>query len=58
MTQDVQNQIIGQFWGIVPIIALILVIAALLGIGYKILEKKLISAVKKKKQEKETKNKK
>lgn len=41
MTPEVQNQIIDQFWGIVPTIAVFLVIAALLGIGYKILTKKL-----------------
>lgn len=56
MTPEVQNQIIGQFWGIVPIIAIILIVAALLGIGYKILEKKLIDLAKKKKAEKEQKN--
>ncbi len=53
MSPEVQNQIIGQFWGIVPIIAIILVVAAVLGIGYKLLEKKLMNRAKKKKSEKE-----
>lgn len=47
MTPEVQNQIIGQFWEIIPIIAIILVLAALLGIGYKILEKKLLQKTNK-----------
>ncbi len=56
MTSEVQNEIISKFWGIVPTLIIILVIAALLGIGYKILEKKLLNAVKKKKNEKENKD--
>ena len=55
MTQEIQNQIVGAFWGMVPIIVVFLVIAALLGIGYKLLEKKLISWAKRKKAEKEQK---
>lgn len=57
MTQEVQNQIIGQFWGIVPTVVLFLVIAAVIAIGYKILEKKLISWAKNKKAEKRKNNK-
>ncbi len=57
MTQEVQNQIIGQFWGIVPTVVLFLVIAAVIAIGYKILEKKLTSWAKNKKAEKEKSNK-
>lgn len=56
MTQEVQNQIIGQFWGIVPTIIIIIVVAALLGIGFKIIEKKMINTVKKKKQNKSDKS--
>ena len=56
MTQEVQNQIIGQFWGIVPTVVLFLVIAAVVAIGYKILEKKLMNWAKKKKAEKEQKS--
>lgn len=55
MTPEVQNNIISQFWGIVPMIVLFILIAAILGIGYKILEKKLISWVKKNKAENEQK---
>lgn len=55
MTSEIQNQIIGQFWGIVPTIVVFLVIAAILGIGYKILEKKLISWAKQKRSEKDKK---
>ena len=55
MTPEVQNNIISQFWGIVPMIVLFILIAAILGIGYKILEKKLISWVKKNKSENEQK---
>lgn len=54
MTQEVQNEIIGQFWGIVPTLIIVLVAAALLGIGYKILEKKLLNTVKKKKNNKKS----
>ena len=56
MTQEVQNQIIGQFWGIVPYAIIGLLIAAVVGIGYKILEKKLMRWAKKKKAEKDQKN--
>ena len=57
MTQETQNQIISQFWGIVPTIIIILVVAALLGIGYNILEKKLLNAIKNKKKSKKSDNK-
>ena len=55
MTQEVQEQIIGQFWGIVPTIIIFVVIAALLGIGYKLLEKKILNAIKKKQDNGKTK---
>lgn len=51
MTQEIQNQIIAQFSGIVPMIAIALVVAGVLGIGYKILERKLINWAKKKREQ-------
>ena len=48
MTQEVQNEIINQFWGIVPTILIFIVGAALLGIGYKLIEKKLLQKKNKK----------
>jgi len=51
MTQEVQSEIISQFWGIVPTIIIFVVVAALLGIGYKLLEKKLLQKINKKRNE-------
>ncbi len=56
MTPDTQNQIISMIWGIVPYAIIGLLIAAVVGIGYKILEKKLMNWAKKKKAEKDQKN--
>lgn len=55
MTEEVQNQIIGQFWGIVPTVILFLLIAAALGIGYKIIEKKLLKKAEKMKENRKNK---
>ena len=40
MTQDIQNQIIGSFWGIVPIIAIFLVVVVIIEFVFILLLKK------------------
>lgn len=58
MTEEVKNKIIEMFWGIVPQVALFMLVAAALGIGYKILEKKLLKKAEKIKENRKNKEKK
>lgn len=52
MTKEVQNQIIGQFWEIVPTVIIFLLVAAALGIGYKLIEKKILKKAEKLREDK------
>lgn len=56
MTEEVQNQIIGMFWEKMPIIIIFIIAGAILGIGYKVIEIKIMKKLKEnKKQEKQKK---
>ena len=53
MTKEIQNEIIGMFWAQMPMILLFIFAGAILGIGYKIIEIKLLKKLKEKKENKE-----
>ncbi len=52
MTPEIQNQIIGAFWGILPIILIFMIGGAVLGLIYKMLMKKAEKIGKEKKENK------
>lgn len=56
MTEEVKNQIIGQFYGIIPTILIILAIAVIAGIGYRLLLKKISKMGKKGENEEKSEN--
>lgn len=56
MTEEVRNQIVGQFYGIIPTILIILAIAVIAGIGYRLLLKKISKMGKKDENEEKSEN--
>lgn len=51
MTEEVRNQIIGQFYSIIPTLLVFIAIGIIAGIGYRILMKKISKIGKKDEKE-------
>lgn len=56
MTEEVRNQIVGQFYSIIPTLLVFIAIGIIAGIGYKLLMKKISKMGKKDENEKKSEN--